>query len=489
MSAPQVAYSGLEPTELWRHFAALNATPRPTGHEAAARDYVIGLARSKGAEYLVDGVGNCAVRVPASPGREDASTVVVQAHLDMVCESRPDTPHDFLRDPILPERSGEWIRARGTTLGADNGIGAAAALALLTSPDLSHPALELLFTVEEEVGLVGATGLDPTLISGRRLINLDSEDPRELTVGCAGGGGSTLHLDFDWSESMSASQYYLLVVGGLKGGHSGVQIHEPLANAIKLLVEILDSVAATGVSYRLGQLHGGKAHNAIPRDAQAVVALDPGTGVAARAAVLACEAAIRSRWGASEPGLSITWEAVPAEGPLISATDTAALLALLREIPHGVLAMSAEFPGKVETSTNLALIEAAPSAVRITTSTRSFLPEEVVRVQREITERGRAAGARAEPRAPYPGWKPDPESTLLRQATSVYRQIFGTAPEVQVIHAGLECGVLLAHFPGEKVDAISFGPRIEGAHSPDERVEIRTVTDTWALLTGLLEVA
>ena len=476
-------YHGLEPRELWRHFAALNAIPRPSGGEAAASAYVRRVAESAGATWTSDARGNTVVRVPARSGGEDAPAVAIQSHLDMVCEKRPDVMHDFETDPIRPRREGDLVFASGTTLGADNGIGAAAALAFLTTPDLRHGPLELLFTVEEETGLYGAMELDPLLLKARMLINLDSEDPDELTVGCAGGAGAILRLPIV-SEPTPRDWYGCkVVVSGLKGGHSGVQIHERLANAIKLLVEVLIGLRETGADFRLVALSGGTAHNAIPRDATAHIAIAPKTLPALEAGERIYDA-LHSQWSVDEPDFTLHIENADTPSAVMSAQCTNTALSLLRDLPHGVVKMSEAFPGKVETSSNLANVQTLDGHLEIATSSRSFVAAELDKVQRHIETIGAAAGAEIEIRDGYPGWEPDADSRLLRVAEEVYGQVCGKQPAVQVVHAGLECGVIVSKIPG--MEAISFGPLIRGAHTPEEYVDASTVEPTWKLLVALL---
>jgi dipeptidase D len=478
------AYAGLEPAEVWRHFGDLNAIPRTSFNEQAAMDHLRRTAELHGAAWKDDARGNVVVYVPASAGRESQPAVAVQAHLDMVCEKRPEIEHDFLKDPIRPRRDDGWIYATGTTLGADNGIGAACALALLTSPELSRPPLELIFTVEEETGLHGAANLEPSLVSARKMVNLDSEDPSVLTIGCAGGAGSILHLPLDTVGVVEGHEAVTLSVSGLKGGHSGVQIHEHLANAIKILTQCLFRAKSDGVDFQIASLQGGNAHNAIARDARALLLVPADQVVLLDQALEAKREVLDEVWSVDEPGLRI--ETAPAERPahVLSQEQRDRLLALLSNLPHGVLKLSHTFPGKVDTSSNLAQVRTTEDEIEIGTSTRSFWTEQTERVQKQIREMADLAGARVDVRDGYPGWEPDPHSELLKQTVAAYERTFGDRPHVEVIHAGLECGVIAARLPG--MEAISFGPRIMGAHTPEERVEIATVERTWKLLTALL---
>jgi dipeptidase D len=477
-------YKGLEPAEVWSHFGALNAIPRPSKKEERARQYVLDVARAAGVEARTDARGNAVVYVPATPGRESAPAVAIQAHLDMVCEKRPEVTHDFDRDPIRPRVEGDVVSATGTTLGADNGIGAAMALAALTDPSIVHGPLELIFTVEEEIGLHGARDLDASLISSRLLINLDSEDPKELTVGCAGGSGAVLFLLAKWEPLPAGSVAYEVVVSGLKGGHSGVQIHERLANAIKLLVQVIIRISQVAPELRVANIQGGNAHNAIPRDASAVLVVPVARLQGLAQAVTDCGHELRAQWSADEPGLEIALREPAPVSQVLTASLSRRSVALLNELPHGVLQLSEAFPGKVETSANLATVRTDESGLEIAISTRSFVAAALDRLQEEIGSLGDFAAAKFQARASYPGWEPMPGSRLLQVTEEVYREVFGTPAEVQVIHAGLECGEIVSKLPG--MEAISFGPSIRGAHTPEEHVLVSTVASTWKLLTALL---
>jgi dipeptidase D len=477
-------YSGLEPHQLWRHFEALNRIPRASGREAGARAYVEEIANAAGATFEVDAAGNVVVRVLARSVRSDAPIVAIQAHLDMVCEKRPDIEHNFARDPIRPQRHGDLLYASGTTLGADNGIGVAAALALLTTPGLQHGPLELVFTVEEETGLHGALALDAALLRAEMLINLDSEDPDELTIGCAGGAGTTLYLPLSGEATPAGWQEYEITVSGLKGGHSGVQIHEPLANALKLLARVLSDMQAAGIAFRLSSINGGSAHNAIPRDAAARLAVAPKSLEALGKVLDATRERLQTKWAEAEPGLSIEQQKTELSPFVLGAGVQEALVNLLEELPHGVLEMSDAFPGKVQTSTNLAHVETNGDEIEIATSSRSFIVERLSEVQNRIRELGARAGARVEVRDGYPGWEPDAHSHLLQLARNEYESVYGKPARVEVVHAGLECGVIVSKKPA--LEAISFGPLICGAHSPEEHVALSTVPPSWKLLTAIL---
>lgn len=477
-------YQDLEPAAVWRHFAALNGIPRPSGQEAAARAYAQQVAAQAGATWGEDKRGNTVVRLPATNGVNDGALVAIQAHLDMVCEKRPDVAHNFATDPIRPRREGDLIYASGTTLGADNGIGAAMALALLTSPGLRHGPLELIFTVEEETGLHGAMALDPSLVTARMLINLDSEDPAELTIGCAGGAGTVLTLPVTFEAPPLGWQGCEVVVSGLNGGHSGAQIHENLANAIKLLTGALLYIQDATSDFRIGAVAGGSAHNAIPRDATAHLAVAPDALPVLQEIIGQMQAEMRAHWQGDEPSLKLELRAATVSERVMGQRDKHILLDLLDDLPHGVVAMSQAFVGKVETSSNLAVVTTGASEIEIATSSRSFMAEELRQLQDRIGAMGLAAGAKVEARDGYPGWQPHGDSRLLQITETVYRQLTGNKAQVQVVHAGLECGVIVAKLPG--LEAISFGPLIRGAHTPEEYVDIASVGTTWQLLVALL---
>ncbi len=482
-----VVYQGLEPAAVWRHFGALNHIPRPSGSENAAREWICGLAHGLGASYKTDARGNLCVRVPARRARVDAPIVTLQSHLDMVCQSRPNVSHNFDTDPIVPRRDGDKITASGTTLGADNGLGAALMLATLTSDELTHGPLELLFTVEEETGLHGAMHLDGELVRGRLLINLDSEDPDEITIGCAGGAETFLHLPATRTPAQNDEIALKIEVSGLQGGHSGIQIGENLANALKIISQTLDAAAASCPGLRLVSVDGGTAHNAIPRDANAIVSLPARDIGPFDAAFERVRQEIEAKWRAHEPGLRLT-RANHAPGALamapLSAPASAQVLGLLRELPHGVQQMSERFAGKVQTSCNLAEVHSSEAEIEWALSGRSFLTPEIRALQEKIASLGRAAGARVEILAGYPGWEPRAQSPLLDATKAAFEAATGRAPKIEVVHAGLECGLLSEKLPD--LDAVSFGPLIRGAHTPEESVTIDSVEEIYRVLTTLL---
>jgi dipeptidase D len=478
-------YNGLQPAGLWRHFAALNGIPRGSGNEGAAREYVRSIAESAGADFSVDESGNALVRAPSRSNAPAGPPIAVQTHLDMVCVAAAGVEHDFERDTIAVRRDGDRISAQGTTLGADNGIGVAAALALLTEPDLACGPLELIFTVEEEIGLIGALHFDTSVLQANSLINLDSEDDRALTVGCAGGSEIVLRLGLEQENLAAGWSCAELRVSGLSGGHSGVQIHEHRANAVKLLVTLLERAIGGGGDMRLISMTGGSAHNAIPSDAVARFAVPP--DLMARMASIVSEATLEleREWGEDEQGIAI--ELKPIESPPSSAASPAAsakLLTLLRELPHGVIAMSSRFEDTVAASANLALVRTENETVEALTSIRALSADELDATASRVKQLGEKVGAEIAEKGGYPGWEPRADSPLVASAAAAYERIHGRDPAIEVVHGGLECGVLVAHDP--ELDAVSFGPLIREPHTPQEHVYASTVATTWSLLLALV---
>jgi len=475
----------LEPHALWKHFDDLLTIPRPSKHEEKARDYVIGVAARKGLRHREDAIGNVVVLKPASPGKEGAPAVVLQAHLDMVTEKNAGTVHDFFKDPIVPRRDGDWVKATGTTLGADNGIGVATLLAILDADDLIHGPLELLFTVDEETGLTGALDLDPAALDlkGRLLLNLDSEEEGTVTVGCAGGSTSRLTLPLENAPAPSGTASLDVKLSGLKGGHSGMEIHLQRGNASKLLARVLFA-ADQLTPFHLASFSGGNKHNALPREAAAQVVVPIVTRDAFQAAAEQEIAAIAAEIRPADPDvkLEITESSPPGRVWTVAASRRA--LDLLNALPHGVLSMSYDIPGLVETSTNLATVTSAEDSLTVLLSTRSSVASAMRSTKRRLHSVAELAGAEVEETEGYPGWKPDLASPLLARFQQVHHRVTGKDAEILAVHAGLECGILREKFPD--MQAISFGPIIKGAHSPDEGVKIDSVGRFWELLKATL---
>ncbi|HTG33741.1 MAG TPA: aminoacyl-histidine dipeptidase [Thermoanaerobaculia bacterium] len=481
--------SDLEPRPLWQHFDAILTIPRPSKHEERARRYVIDEAKKRGLRWRQDATGNVVVEKPASPGKEGAPVVVLQGHLDMVTEKNSGTVHDFDRDPIVPRREGDWVKATGTTLGADNGIGAAAMLAIMTgdttADDLVHGPLELLFTVDEETGLTGVLALDPEAIAlrGRLLLNLDSEEEGAVTIGCAGGSSSHLTLALETAPVPAGTTALDVKLSGLKGGHSGMEIHLQRGNAVKLLSRAL-LAALQQTPFHLAAFQGGNKHNALPREAAARVVVPAEAREAFTAAVERETAAIRDEIRSVDPDLKIEIAGAPASKRVWTPAASRKALDLLNALPHGVQAMSNDIPGLVETSLNVATAASTDGALSILISIRSSVASVMRDTKRRLRAIAELAGAEVEETEGYSGWKPNPASPLLGRFQQVHQRLTGKDAELRAVHAGLECGVLGEKFPG--MDMISFGPVIEGAHSPDERAKIDSVGRFWELLKATM---
>jgi dipeptidase D len=475
----------LEPKALWRHFNEICKIPHGSGNETELRKYMLGFAMERELEAQADKAGNVVVRVPATPGHETAPVLVLQGHLDMVCEKNSDISFDFAKDAIQPVIDGDWVTAKGTTLGADNGIGLAATLAVVEAGDLQHGPLELLFTVEEEVGLVGAGKIEPGFVNGRMMLNLDSEELDALYIGCAGGGDSTLRLPMVFVENPGDLRGFRLQVAGLRGGHSGIDIHEQRGNAIKILSRILWKVSRESLVF-IERISGGSKRNAIAREADAfgLMPLEQRDNIERLIEVETAD--IKAELGSREPELSVDFKTVEkAPAQIVDEISQQTLLDLLLALPHGVATMSYDIPGLVETSNNLATIATKGTEIVIGISSRSSALHSLQALRNRIRAAGELAGASVEENEMYPGWKPDLNSNLLTAVKRMHQEVFGKEPELKAIHAGLECGIIGQKFPG--MDMISFGPEIRHPHSPGERVNISSVGQFWKLLRTVVE--
>jgi len=476
--------AGLEPSPFWSHFEALTRIPRPSRHEEPVIEHVRAWATEHGFELHQDAGRNLVLRVPATAGREDAPVVSLQGHLDMVCEREPSSPNDPTEGRIALVRDGDWLKADGTTLGADDGVAIAAMMALAEDTSLPHGPLELLMTVAEEVGLEGANAFDGSLVEGRILVNLDSEEDGKLTVGCAGSTDTWLRVGAARDAAAADAATLAVTVSGGLGGHSGMNIELGRSNAIKVLGRALREAHAT-VPFRLVSLAGGKSRNAIPRDAAAVVSLDAGREADLRAAIETAAATIREAFSKTDPDVSVTVEAGEAAADAWTEAATRTLLDAIALVPTGPLAMSNDFEGLVETSTSLG--EASTEGDRLTlhslsrSSNDAALPE----VIGALDAAARLAGGELEVKHNYGGWRPDLDSPALAALHASYVRLFREEPIVTAVHAGLETAVIGDKVPG--LDMISFGPQIEAPHSPDERVSIPTVERFWRLLVGFVD--
>lgn len=473
-----------EPRALWGHFDKILTIPRGSKEEDKMRDYVLSAAQNHGLEHQVDAVGNVVVRKPGTPGKEDAPVTILQSHLDMVNDKNSDVDHDFSADPIRPVRDGEYLTADGTTLGADNGIGVAAMLAIMEAEDLVHGPLELLFTIDEETGLTGAMGLDSSMLRGRRLLNLDSEEEGAVTVGCAGGADTFLRLRLQMLPSPEKVSVHRIKIHGLKGGHSGLDIHLQRGNAIQLLARMIHAVAR-GTPGFLAGIEGGNKRNAIPREAWATVVIPQEQSGGFVQQVQEQFEEVREEYRAVDPGMLLSIEDKPLPAEVWTTDTTWNVLRLLVALPHGVVAMSNDIPGLVETSANLAVVRTEGHELNIVLNSRSSVASALGWSRRKIRAVGFLAGARVEEPEGYPGWKPDLDSPLLQVVKSVHGRVLEREPHVEALHAGLECGLIGEMIPG--MDMISFGPQIESPHSPDERVMVDSVGRFYDLLTTVLE--
>lgn len=483
MSSPLAT---LQPQLVWKHFDDLRQIPRPSKHEDRVAAHVAAWATERGFEVRRDAAGNVVVSVPATPGHENAPLVVLQGHLDMVAEKNQDVAFDFLTDAIKVRIVDDYVYATGTTLGADNGIGIAAAMAVAEDPEAIHGPLELLLTVDEETGLTGAQQLDPALVRGRTLINLDTEEDGALYIGCAGGADCQATFTVNREPASLATAPLKLSVRGLRGGHSGVDIHENRGNAIKFLTRALHALRQAGIDFQLVSLAGGSKHNAIPREADAVIRAGKDT-VGLRAEVERVAAVLREEFGEIDPNQRIEVEALEDRDEyrqVMSRGDRDRLLDTFLACPHGVLAMSRAVPGLVETSHNLAVVATDGNQVKVTTSGRSSVMPSLKAVMSQVEAVFRLGGATPHVGSGYPGWKPNPDSPVLKTAMKVFERELGGKPHIRAIHAGLECGLIGEKFPG--MDMVSMGPQIESPHSPDERVKISTVDRFYRLLKATL---
>jgi dipeptidase D len=486
MATESAVLSGLEPRACWRHFEALTKIARPSRHEEPVIEHVRAWAADNGLELRQDAARNLVVRVPATAGRESAPVLVLQGHLDMVCERLPDSPNDPAEGRIALVRDGDWLTADGTTLGADNGIGIAAMMALAEDESSPHGPLELLMTVNEEVGGPGegASGLDPSLVSGATLLNLDSEEDGKLTVGSASSTDTSTRIEQPREKPAAGAVTLAVSVSGGLGGHSGTDIAHGRSNAIKVLGRALRE-ALVVAPFRLVSLNGGKSWNAIPRDATALCLLPPEREPSFRAAVASAAEAIRNAYAKTDPGVTLTVAAVSAAADAWTEEGTRTVLDLVAVVPSGPLAMSPDFGGLVETSTSVGEVVTDGPTLTMHRLSRSSNASALPDVIAALDAAARLAGGVLEAGQQDPGWQPDLDSPALAACRRVYERVFGEAPIVTAVHAWLETAVIGERVPG--LDMVSFGPQIEAPHSPDERVSIPTVERFRRLLAGVVD--
>ena len=475
----------LQPNIVWKYFHEITQVPRPSKKEGKIIRYLEQFAADHHLPIKKDAAGNILISKPATKGYEQLPTVVLQSHMDMVCEKNNDVIHDFDKDPIETVIDGEWLRAKGTTLGADNGIGVAASLAVLASDDIAHGPIECFVTVDEETGMTGAFAVKEGFLSGKILLNLDSEDEGQIFIGCAGGKNTVATFCFTPEAAPSTLTYFKIVVTGLNGGHSGSDIHKGLGNANKLLVRFLYRLRMEH-DYTLAAIDGGNLHNAIPREASAIIGLKDGDREKVRALLNHFQADVEKELKRVDPNVRLTMETVEAPKTCLPKDVAARLIEALVACPHGVLGMSHDVEGLVETSTNLASVKMPEAGkVIVETSQRSSVDSLKDAAADQVAAVFRLAGAEVKHGDGYPGWAPNPDSKILKVAEETYRKLFGKDAQVLAIHAGLECGLFLEKYP--YLDMISFGPTMRDVHSPNERLEIATVDLWWRHLLEILK--
>ena len=474
----------LEPKLVWENFYQLTRIPRPSKHEAATVKFVQEFGKKHNLETIIDTGGNVILRKPATPGFENRMGIILQAHLDMVPQKNSDTKHDFEKDPIETYIDGEWVKAKGTTLGADNGIGIAAALAVLQSNDLEHGLIEALLTIDEEAGMTGAKNIQAGVLKGNILLNLDSEDEGELYVGCAGGSDATAVFKYEETSVPANSLAYELALTGLKGGHSGLDINLGRGNANKIMFRFLKKVVANhGV--RLSTILGGSLRNAIPREAFATITVPKNEEKDFLNTLKKFTETVKSELGKTEPDLNFVAKKVELPKFVMDEISQDDLINAIKACPNGVMRMSADMENLVETSLNLAIVKSKDKKVEINALIRSSVDSAKESVESTLESLFRLAGAEIRFSGQYPGWKPNMDSPILKTMQNVYQNKWGKVPEIRAIHAGLECGILGAVYPSW--DMISFGPTIRFPHSPDEKVNIKSVGLFWEYLVETLK--
>jgi len=476
--------SELQPNAVWTYFEEICQVPRPSTKEEKIIDYLLQFAAKHNLEAKSDAVGNVVICKPATQGKENVKTVVLQSHVDMVCEKNNDVEHNFDTDPICPLIDGEWVKAKGTTLGADDGIGIAAAMAVLTATDIEHGPMECLFTIDEETGLTGAAALEHGFITGNVLINLDSEDEGELFIGCAGGKDTVAEFEYKWKKAPKKSMAYKITVKGLTGGHSGDDINKGRGNSNKILTRFLYD-ATELFDLRIGEFDGGNLRNAIPREAVATVTIPKKFRKEFIHLFEKFAEDVKFELEKTEPELTLELEKAEIPDYVINRLAQWCLLNALLACPHGVITMSERMKGLVETSTNLASVKFTDEAIVVTTSQRSDVDSMKEYIAASVRAVFELAGAEVTHSFGYPGWAPNTDSEILRITKACYEQKFGNTPIVRAIHAGLECGLFLEKYPS--LDMVSFGPTLRGVHSPDERIEIPSVQKFWDLLVDVLK--
>lgn len=476
--------SKLNPSLLWKHFYAMTQIPHPSGHEEKIIEYIVNFAKIQKLEYKKDEIGNVLITKPATSGMENRPVVVLQGHVDMVAEKNQETVHNFFTDLLKIRIDGDFVKATDTTLGADNGIGVATALAVLEDNYLVHGPIECLFTVDEEAGMGGALNINADWFKGKILFNLDSEEDDTLYIGCAGGKHTILSHKIERAYNSNYDTCVKITLDGLQGGHSGMMISAGLGNAIKLLARFLYELKKD-TDFCLSSILGGDKHNAIPREASAVLMLKKENLTAVKTLIQKYSDFYKNELKLTDKNVNLNLVEQSEKCELLSKTDSVGLINLLYGLPHGVLSMSFAIHGLVEASTNLASIKEIGGEIVILTSQRSSTASLIEEASDKIRVIGELCDYTILAEGGYPGWQPDPSSPILKTAKTVYTNLFGKEPHVKAIHAGLECGILGAKYPG--LDMISFGPNIFAVHSPEEKVQISSVEKFWRYLTEILK--
>ena len=475
----------LHPKAVWEQFDAITRIPRPSKKEERIIDFLINFAQINSLDWQRDQIGNVVIRKPATAGYEDRPTVILQSHMDMVCEKNSGVDFDFDNDPIRTVVDGDWVRAEGTTLGADCGIGMAAAMALLLDEETEHGPIEALFTVDEETGLTGAFNLGEGMLTGKYLLNLDSEDEGEIFIGCAGGIDTLATYSVAYENAPKNYTFYRFDVSDLTGGHSGDDINKGRANSNKIAARLLLE-AQDEYEGRMSYFDGGNLRNAIPREAYAVVGVPTRLKDKWEARVEQFIAEIKEEFRITEPDMRLALSDMPMVEDVLDVASQCNLLGALVGVPNGVIAMSAAIEGLVETSTNLASVKfSSRDSVVVTTSQRSSVESGKLYAKQAVESVFLLSGAEVEHSDGYPGWAPDPNSHLLKCTVECYERLFGKEPKVKAVHAGLECGLFLEKYP--HLEMVSFGPTLRGVHSPDERLEIATVDKFWRHLKEIVK--
>lgn len=476
----------LEPQGIWSQFNEILQVPRPSKKEGKIIAWLEHFASKHELPIKKDAIGNILISKPASMGMENRKTIVLQSHVDMVCEKNADTIHDFENDPIKTYIDGDWLKAQGTTLGADDGIGMAAALAILADKNLIHGPLECLFTVDEETGLTGAFNLQSGFFTGKTLINLDSEDDEEILIGCAGGIGTIARFVIKKEKNTQFKEALELKISGLNGGHSGDDINKGLANANKILVRIVNEII-NRFDIRISLLQGGNLHNAIAREAVAKIHVNSNNKIEIEQLITAISTDIKHEFSFTESNLKIELNSISNEDEVYTKEFQHKVVKALVACPHGVHAMSRTIEGLVETSTNLASIKTDGNELVVATSQRSSYEPSKKEIANKVALVFKLAGAQVSHNEGYPGWSPNTNSALLKTSIEVFEALFKHKPQVKAIHAGLECGLFLEKY--KELDMISIGPTMRGVHSPDERLNIPSVAKFWTFLCEILEKA